>query len=83
MTITHDQLDSFHKFAAEKLDNDGADMSWPELVDHWRIENPTADEQAEIYAALDESFHDIENGRHQPTGDVIRRIRKKHELVSE
>lgn len=57
MPITHEQLDSFHRFATEKLHNGGSDLSWPELFDLWRIENPTADQQAEIYSALDESRH--------------------------
>ena len=80
MPITQEQLDSFHRFATEKLHNGGSDLSWPELFDLWRIENPTADQQAEIYAALDESLDDIENGRHRPADEVMRELRAKHNL---
>jgi hypothetical protein len=70
MTITQDQLDSFHVFASEKVNNGGLELTWPELFDLWRIENPTADQQAEIYAALDESLADIEAGRTQPVAEA-------------
>jgi len=80
MSITQGQLDNFHQFATEKLSNGGADLSWPELFDLWRIENPTADQQAEIYAALDESLADIQNGRHRPADEVVRELRAKHNL---
>ena len=80
MSITQDQLDNFHQFATEKLGNGGADLSWPELFDLWRIENPTADQQAEIYAALDESLNDIRNGRHRPADKVVAELRIKHNL---
>ena len=80
MSITQGQLDNFHQFATEKLDNGGADLSWPELFDLWRIENPTADQQAAIYVALDESLDDIQNGRHRPAGEVVGELRAKQNL---
>lgn len=80
MVITQDQLDSFHQFATEKLNDNGSELSWPELFDLWRLENPTADQQAEIYAALDESLDDIERGRHRSADQVMRELRAKHHL---
>lgn len=80
MTITQEQLDSFHQFATETLSSREANLSWPELFDLWRIENPTADEQAEIYAALDESRDDIQNGRHRPVREVMHELRHKYHL---
>ena len=81
MTITQDQLDSFHEFASEKLSSGGSALTWPELFDLWRIENPTADQQAEIYAALDESLEDIQAGRTQPVAKAMDELRAKHNLV--
>ena len=81
MTITQDQLDSFHEFASEKLGDGGSALTWPELFDLWRIENPTADQQAEIYAALDESLEDIQAGRTQPVAEAMDELRAKHNLV--
>jgi hypothetical protein len=80
MGITQDQLDSFHRFAMERLSDGGANLSFGELFELWRIENPTADERAEIYAALDESLDDIEHGRYRPADEVLREIRAKHNL---
>jgi hypothetical protein len=80
MPITQEQLDAFHRFATAKLSNGGSELTWPELFDLWQIENPTVAEQDEIYAALDESLDDIENGRHRPAAEVIGELRKKHGL---
>ena len=81
MTITQDHLDSFHVFASQKLNNGHSELTWPELFDMWRIENPNADQQAEIYAALDESLADIEAGRTQPVAEAMDELRAKHNLV--
>lgn len=80
MAITQEQLDSFHRFASERLGNGGRDLSWSEMLDLWRIENPSADQQAEIYAALDESLSDIQQERHRPVDEVLRELRAKHDL---
>ena len=80
MAITQNELDSFHQFASDRLGSVGSELSWPELIDLWRIENPAADQQAEIYAALDESLEDIDSGRHRPAESVLRDLRRKHNL---
>ena len=83
MAMTQGQLDSFHQFATEKLGGGGSELSWPEVFHLWRIENPSAVEEAEIYAALDESLEDIEAGRTQPVDEAMRELRAKHNLGGE
>ncbi|QDT66585.1 hypothetical protein [Calycomorphotria hydatis] len=77
MAITYEQLDQFHQFASDQLKRTSNKISWPELFELWRLENPSVDEQTEIYAALDESWEDIQQGRHRPADDVISDLRNK------
>lgn len=75
-----EQLDHFYRFATDQLANGGSEKSIDELYDQWRFENPTAGQQADIYAALDESLDDIENGHHRPADAVICELRAKYKL---
>lgn len=78
MAITQEQLDSFHQFASDRLLSSGQEISWQELFYLWRLENPTAVEEADIYAALDESLSNIENGKAQPLDEAMQELRDKH-----
>lgn len=52
MHITLEQLDSFHKYAIEKIANSDKEWSWSELFQHWRRDEPIA-------AKLDDSAGDL------------------------
>ena len=73
MAVTQDQLDDFHRFASEKLNNGGANLSWDELFILWQSEH----ERDEINAAIREGLADVEAGRHQPAREAMEDIRKE------
>jgi predicted transcriptional regulator len=79
MPVSLDQLDDFHRFAQQKLQDEGAE-SLEELCDLWRIEHPSMEEQAEIHEAIRQGLADIAAGRHRPVREVIEELRAKHGL---
>ena len=88
MTVTEEELDSFHRnrnrFAAEKLANDGSDLSLQELLDLWQIENPTPEKLRENVLAVKAAIRDMENGdRGMPFEDHIQEIQEKHSIPSD
>jgi predicted transcriptional regulator len=82
MLVTQQDLDSFHRFAQEKLQNGGAE-SIEELFDLWRIERPSAEEQAEIHAVIRQGLADIKAGRGRPADEVMSELRRKYNLPAE
>jgi hypothetical protein len=82
MSVTHSELDGFHRFAQDKLQSGGAE-SLEELCDLWRIEHPSADEEAEIHSAIRQGLADIEAGNFRPAEEVMAELRKKHGLSVE
>ncbi len=81
MSVTKEQLDSFHRFASERLDN--GDVSWQELFQLWQLENPTDEERAEVNAIIRQGDEDIAAGRGRPADEVNNELRRKYDLSAE
>ena len=81
MNAVLDQLDRFHHFAQQKLQNGGAE-SLEELLDLWRIENPSDEVQEEIHSAIRQGLADIEAGRGREACEVLQELRLKYNLTS-
>jgi hypothetical protein len=79
MPITQDELDRFHRFASDLLQNGGRTMSLEEILSRWQ----TAREREEVNAALREASDDLKAGRARPAKKVTRELRKKHHLPAE
>ena len=76
MSVTREQLDSFHRFAARQLDNGGSELSLEQLLDLWRIENPAPDERSESVAAIQQALNDMDAGDvGEPADAVIQEVR--------
>ncbi len=54
MTITKKDLDSFHKFAAERLDHSSADSTLEELVSQWKTSREYAETVEDIQQGVDD-----------------------------
>ena len=83
MAVTREKLDSFHRFASEKLINGDSDISWWELFQLWQIENPTAEEQSEVDATIRQGDEDIAAGQGRPVDQVNEELRRKYDLSAE
>ena len=73
MGFTQKDVESFHRFAVEKLSDDGVDLSLEECVRLWRAER----EEAETIASVRRGEQDIEAGRQHTLEEVDVEIRKR------
>jgi hypothetical protein len=80
MAVTQEQLDEFHRFASKKLSNGGGELSWEQLIGLWQLENPTAQERAEVNAAIREGLADVEAGRVQPFEEFEAEMREEFNI---
>lgn len=82
MAVTQEELERFHRFAIEQIENGGTDLTLDELWARWRIENPTPDEYRENVLAIKASLRDWENGeRGIPVEKHIQEMREKYNLA--
>jgi predicted transcriptional regulator len=82
MSTIPDDLAAFQHFAHQKVDA-GEAQSLEELFDLWRLEHPTADEQAEIHEAIRQGLADIKAGRGRPADEVMAELSRKYNLPAE
>ncbi len=76
MAITQDQLDSFHRFATERLSKGEVEVSIDDLVIEW----DSMRNREQINAAIHEGLADIDAGRTRPADEVTEELRKKHNI---
>ena len=74
MAVTQEELDSFNRFASEKLNNGGAE-SLLELIRAWN-----ASQQAEDVASIQRGIDDADAGRMQSFEKVHKELRKKYDF---
>jgi hypothetical protein len=75
MSVSLEQLDSFHRFAQQKVQV-GEVESIAELARQWEIEH----EREEVNEAIREAIEDLNAGRYRPAADVSRDMRRKYNL---
>ncbi len=75
MTVTKNELAQFQVFAEEKLSHGSAE-SIEQLVDLWRLANPTVDQAAEDLASIQRGIEDANAGRTVPVEQAFDEVRK-------
>lgn len=70
MTVTRQQLDSFHRFASERIQSQPA-SSLDELLDQWRREA----EQNEAVADVQQGLRDHADGKARPVDEAFADVR--------
>ena len=76
MTVTQDELDSFHRFATERLRKNDRELTIDDLVIEW----DSTRNREEINAAIREGLEDIDAGRARTADQVTEELRKKHNI---
>ena len=66
MSITKTELDRFHDFAVSLVSSAESDVTWLQLFELWRIENPSDAEYREDVAAIRESLEAMAAGQMRP-----------------
>ena len=77
MAVTQDELDSFHRFATERLRKSEEELTIDDLVIEW----DSVRNREDINAAIREGLVDIDAGRTRPADQVTEEIRKKHNIL--
>ena len=76
-----EELDAFHRFVGEKLNNGGAAVSPEEALDEWRRLHPEAESGEEDLAAIQEALDDRAKGDEGIAfEDFDRAFRERHRL---
>jgi hypothetical protein len=83
MSITKTELDRFHDFAVSLVSGAESDLTWLQLFELWRMENPSDAEYRENVAAIRESLEAIEAGRMRPLADFDAEFRSRHGITSD
>jgi hypothetical protein len=71
MPATRQELDSFHRFALEKLPDSGAETSLEELLAIWRQDR----EYSETIEDVHQGLNDYDAGRCQSLADAFQAVR--------
>jgi hypothetical protein len=80
MPTTEQDLESFARYAQQRIDEGDADLSIDELFDLWRAENPPDDTHAENVAAVAASIEDFKKGdRGTRAGRLTLELRRRSE----
>jgi hypothetical protein len=82
MATIQQELDSFHRFASERVGNGGADLSVEELLDLWRASSPNPKILAEDARAVQAAIRDLEAGeKGRPFDQFAEDFRKRNRLA--
>ena len=76
MAVTTEQLDDFHRFATEKVNNGQNELSWDELFLLWQ----STTQREETNNAIRDGLADVAAGRYEPARDAMEKIRKEFDL---
>jgi hypothetical protein len=79
MSTTREDLDSFHKFAAQRLAAGDSAVSLDDLFTEWN----DARLRDEISEAIRRGLADVDAGRHQPADAAMETIRQKFGFAKE
>ena len=78
---TQEQIDSFYRFATDRLTDGGSEKSIDELYDQWRYENLGPEELDENVAAVQAAIDDMNSGdTGRDAGEVERELRVELKL---
>ena len=83
MSITKTELDRFHDFAVSLVSGAESDVTWLQLFELWRMENPSDAEYRENVAAIRESLEAMEAGRMRPLAGFDAEFRTRHGITSD
>jgi hypothetical protein len=81
MNVTKEELDRFHDFALSHVSDGQSEITWLQLFELWRIENPSVDEHGENVAAIQEALDAMDAGRMRPFSVFDSDFRERHGIT--
>jgi len=80
MSVTKDELDRFHDFAVSVVSGAESDVTWLQLFELWRLENPSVAEFRENVTAIQESLDAMGAGRMRSFSSFDAEFRRRHDI---
>lgn len=81
MSVTKEELDRFHDFAVSVVSGAKSDVTWRQLFELWRLENPSVAEYRENVTAIQESLDAMGAGRMRAFSAFDAEFRKRHGIT--
>jgi hypothetical protein len=72
MSVSREDLDSFHQFAIGRIDQSDLELTFDDLIVEWDSQR----NRAEINAAIRQGLEDVEAGRTRPASEVLKELRR-------
>lgn len=79
MSITTDDLKSFHQYAVNMVTRGQTELTLAELVAHWQ----QSQERAAANESIRQSLEEYESGQGQPVREFLGEMKSKHDLTLE
>ncbi|MCY2988438.1 MAG: hypothetical protein NTY19_11315 [Planctomycetota bacterium] len=83
MNVTMEELDRFHDFAVSLVSGAKSYVTWLQLFELWRLENPSVAEYGENVSAIQESLDAMDAGRMRPFSAFDAEFRSRHSITSD
>jgi hypothetical protein len=83
MNVTMEELDRFHDFAISLVSGPESDVTWAQLFEAWRLQNPSVAEYEEDVTAIRESLDAMDAGRMRPFSAFDAEFRHRHGITSD
>ena len=83
MIVTKQELERFHEFALSRVSSSEDELTWRQLFELWRIDNPTDEEFAQEVAAIQQSLDAMTDGRMRPFSEFDAEFRARHGITDD
>ena len=83
MSVTKEELDRFHDFAISLVSESHSELTWAQLFESWRLQDPPSDERGENIAAIREALQAMDAGRMRPFSSFDAEFRERHQIASD
>ncbi len=83
MNVTMEELDRFHDFAISLVSGAESEVTWRQLFEAWRLQNPSVAEYEEDVAAIRESLDAMDAGRMRPLSVFDVEFRRRRGITSD
>ena len=83
MIVTRQDLERFHEFAVSQICDGEDELTWRQLFELWRLDNPSDEEDAQDVAAIQQSLDAMATGRMRPFSEFDEKFRTRHGIADD
>ena len=83
MIVTKQDIERFHEFAVSRISDGEDELTWRQLFELWRLDNPSDEERAQDVAAIQQSLDAMAAGRMRPFSEFDAKFRTRHGVADD